>query len=32
MSHVSFVNVVAALYFAINLASCGFDVAPLQLS
>lgn len=30
MSHVSFI--VAALYFAINLASCGFDVAPLQLS
>ena len=27
-NHVSFINVVAALYFASNLASCGLDVAP----
>lgn len=26
VDHVSFIHVIAALYFACNLASCGFDV------
>lgn len=30
-NHVSFINIVSALYSVINLASCGFDVAPCTL-
>jgi hypothetical protein len=29
-NHVNFINVVTALYSAINLASCSFDVVPLH--